>query len=65
MEGKAAVPLGFKAVGIVGIKSNHNLSVTFGRQEISEDGSWIVMAYSVSSFSDLTVTVSVLCVRDQ
>lgn len=65
MEGKASIPPGFKAVGVVGIKSNHNLSVFFGRQEVSEDGSWVVFTYSTSSFNDLTVTVSILCVLDR
>ena len=65
VEGKASVPPGFRAVGIVGIRSNHNLSVLFGRQEVSEDGSWIIFTYSVSSFSDLTVTATILCVPDR
>lgn len=65
VEGKASVPPGFRAVGIVGIRSNHNLSVLFGRQEVSEDGSWIVFTYSVSSFNDLTVTATILCVPNR
>lgn len=60
IEGDVDVPDGMQCIGIVGIMSNHNLTVTFGRATIEADGHWTVAAYSLAKYTDLTVKVTAL-----
>ena len=61
--GQIDVPDGYKCLGIVGLSSNHNYTVAFGRQDITDDGEYTIVAKPDSSFSDLVVNFHVLFCR--
>ena len=63
--GQIDVPDGYKCLGIVGLSSNHNYTVAFGRQDITSDGEYTITAKPDSNFSDLVVNFRVLMIRAQ
>lgn len=62
ISGNVTVPSGYKAVAIVDVTSNHNLSLMYGRRSVSETG-YVVVAYrnGATSTYDFDITVKVLC----
>lgn len=59
------VPDGCKCIGIVGLSSNHNYGVAFGRHDITADGEYTIVAKPDSTYSDLIVNFRVLMIRAQ
>lgn len=57
------MPDGYKCLGIVGLSSNHNYTVAFGRQDITSDGEYTITAKPDSNFSDLVVNFRVLMIE--
>lgn len=58
--GTVDVPDGYKCLGIVGVSSNHNFYIAFGRQDITDNGEYTVVAKSDVSVDDLIVNFRVL-----
>ncbi len=61
--GQIDVPDGYKCLGIVGLSSNHNYTVAFGRQDITSDGEYTITAKPDSNFSDLVINFRVLMIK--
>ena len=61
--GQIDVPNGYKCLGIVGLSSNHNYTVAFGRQDITDDGEYTITAKPDSNFSDLVINFRVLMIK--
>lgn len=59
IQGSINVPAGMKVLGIVGIKSNHNLSVTYGRVDITSSGYYSIVANTTVKQS-IKATIDVL-----
>lgn len=57
------MPDGCKCIGIVGLSSNHNYGVAFGRHDITADGEYTIVAKPDSTYSDLIVNFRVLMIR--
>lgn len=62
-NGHIDVPDGYKCLGIVGLSSNHNYTVAFGRQDITDDGEYTITAKPDSNFSDLVINFRVLMIK--
>ena len=59
IQGSINVPTGMKVLGIVGISSNHNLSVTYGRVDITSSGYYSIVANTTVKQS-IKATIDVL-----
>ena len=64
-KGTAKAPDGYRCVGIVGVKNNHNLASSIGEFQMHENGEWYVSVTQRqgSTAQSYTITVRVLCLR--